>query len=121
MSDPKANPSPVKCLVTILDRGMGETAIDVLNPIYKTEYMIILGKGTAGSEIMDYLGLDEPEKDVLITLFPPPSGAAHPAGAGAGDGPCRTGQRHCLYPAVRRHQRRTAAFVGGRNQPCAIR
>ena len=70
MSDPKANPSPVKCLVTILDRGMGETAIDVLNPIYKTEYMIILGKGTAGSEIMDYLGLDEPEKDVLITLFP---------------------------------------------------
>ncbi|MBQ2792104.1 MAG: hypothetical protein IJE98_03220 [Oscillospiraceae bacterium] len=70
MSDKKAVPAPVKCLVTIVDRGLGETAIDVLNPVYKTEYMIILGKGTASSEIMDYLGLDEPEKDVLIALFP---------------------------------------------------
>ena len=28
----------------------------------------MLGHGTASAEVMDYLGLDEPEKDIVLSL-----------------------------------------------------
>ena len=62
----------IKWLITIVDRGKGETAVSILNRIHSGVHLIGLGKGTASSEIMDYLGLDEPEKDIVMSLIPQP-------------------------------------------------
>ncbi len=70
MSEQKMGQFPVKWLVTIVDRGKGEAAVETLNQIHKSIHMISLGKGTASSEVMDYLGLDEPEKDIVMSLIP---------------------------------------------------
>ena len=59
MSENKAAHFPVKWLITIVDRGRGEIAAELLNQIHKSFHMISLGNGTASSEIMDYLCLDE--------------------------------------------------------------
>ena len=72
MSENKAAHFPVKWLITIVDRGRGEIAAELLNQIHKSFHMISLGNGTASSEIMDYLGLDEPEKDIVMSLIPQP-------------------------------------------------
>ncbi|MDD3192592.1 MAG: hypothetical protein PHE47_01835 [Oscillospiraceae bacterium] len=72
MSENRASRFPVKWLITIVDRGRGESVVNVLNQAHKSIHMISLGKGTASSEIMDYLGLDEPEKDIVMSLIPLP-------------------------------------------------
>lgn len=72
MPENKAAHFPVKWLITIVDRGRGELAAELLNQVHKSVHMISLGKGTASSEIMDYLGLDEPEKDIVMSLIPQP-------------------------------------------------
>lgn len=72
MSEQKMGRLPVKWLVTIVDRGRGEAAVETLNRIHESIHMISLGKGTASSEVMDYLGLDEPEKDIVMSLIPQP-------------------------------------------------
>ena len=72
MPENKAAHFPVKWLITIVDRGRGEMAAELLNQVHKSVHMISLGKGTASSEIMDYLGLDEPEKDIVMSLIPQP-------------------------------------------------
>jgi len=60
----------IKLLVTIVDRGKGSAAVD----IYRARNMhfdyLCMGLGTANSKILDYFGLSETEKDVVITLAP---------------------------------------------------
>lgn len=60
----------IHLMVTILDRGKGGKAVN----LYRAENLhfnyICLGFGTASSEILDYLGLSETEKDLVITLVP---------------------------------------------------
>ena len=53
MSENKTAHFPVKWLITIVDRGRGEIAAELLNQIHKSFHMISLGNGTASSEIMD--------------------------------------------------------------------
>lgn len=60
--------SPVRCLLAIVDRGKGEQAAAVCRAHQAGVQLVLLGRGTASAEIMDYLGLDEPEKDVLLSL-----------------------------------------------------
>lgn len=60
--------SPVSFAVAIAQRGKGEKAAKIFSECGITVQYIGLGHGTASSEIMDYLGLDEPEKDVVLGL-----------------------------------------------------
>ena len=60
----------IKLLVTIVDRGKGSAAVD----IYRSQQLhfdyLCMGLGTANSQILDYFGLSETEKDVVFTLAP---------------------------------------------------
>ena len=68
--------SPVVCLVTIVDRGKGCRVTDVLRMAGVAVQLVLLGQGTASTEMMDCLGLDGPEKDVVISLARGPRTAA---------------------------------------------
>lgn len=54
----------MKLLITIIDRRLSERIIDVLeeNAHYLT---VSLGRGTASSELLDYLGIGESSKLVI--------------------------------------------------------
>ena len=60
----------IKLLITIVDRGKGAKAA----ALYRSEHLyfnyICLGLGTANSEILDYFGLSETQKDVVFTPAP---------------------------------------------------
>ena len=60
----------LKLLVTIVDRGKGAAAVD----LYRSERLffdyLCMGLGTANSVILDYFGLSETEKDLVLTLVP---------------------------------------------------
>lgn len=62
----------LKMLVTIVDRGKGAGAVS----LYRAQGLhfdyLFMGLGTANSKILDYFGLSETEKDVVITLVPAP-------------------------------------------------
>lgn len=62
----------IKWLVTIVDRGKGKSAAKILTENHIIVQLIARGRGTAGSAIMHYLGLDEPEKDLVLSLAPGP-------------------------------------------------
>ena len=57
-------------LVTIVDRDKGNAVAEIYNQHHIGVQLIALGKGTAESEIMDYLGLDQLEKDLILSLVP---------------------------------------------------
>lgn len=60
----------LKLLVTIVDRDKGRAAAS----LYRAENLhldyLCMGLGTANSVILDYFGLSETEKDVVLTLAP---------------------------------------------------
>lgn len=58
----------VKALITIVDRGRGESISALLNRKYNQASFLAMGVGTAGSEIMTLLGLDNVDKDVVLSL-----------------------------------------------------
>ena len=62
--------SPVRCMVTIVDRGKGDRVVDLCRARHVAVQLVMLGHGTASAEVMDYLGLDEPEKDIVLSLVP---------------------------------------------------
>ena len=68
--------SPVRCMVTIVDRGKGDRVVDLCRARHVAVQLVMLGHGTASAEVMDYLGLDEPEKDIVLSLVPCSGGAA---------------------------------------------
>lgn len=59
---------PAKLLVTITDRGRGEAAMAVAKGAGARGGTILMGRGTADSRVLRLLGLDDMEKDVLLTL-----------------------------------------------------
>lgn len=67
---PQAYLQRLKMLVTIVDRGKGAAAVS----LYRSQGLgfdyLCMGFGTANSKILDYFGLSETEKDVVITLTP---------------------------------------------------
>ena len=58
----------LKLLVTIVDRDKGRAAVS----LYRAEHLhfdyLCMGLGTANSVILDYFGLSETEKDVVLAL-----------------------------------------------------
>ena len=67
-------PSSICCLFAIVDRGKGEAVAAELRRRHILMQFVLLGHGTASAEVMDLLGLDEPEKDVVLALLPGDSG-----------------------------------------------
>jgi len=59
---------PLKLVVSIVERGQGKNMIKLYNGQKITHHFQCAGIGTATSEIMDLLGLDSKEKDVIFTV-----------------------------------------------------
>lgn len=60
-------PQGLSLVVTIVNRGYGKKIVALLNQRGVTFNYIFLGRGTATSEISDYLGLGEGERDVVLS------------------------------------------------------
>lgn len=58
---------PLKLMITIVDRGKGKKLISYYKSHNINYTILCFGKGTASSEMLDYLGLDESVKDVFIS------------------------------------------------------
>ncbi|MCL1805843.1 MAG: hypothetical protein FWG28_07600 [Clostridiales bacterium] len=67
-SDPRQK--IIDLIIAIVDRGRGKRVVDILVKHHVHKHYICLGMGTAGSEIIDYLGLGDPEKDIVFSLAP---------------------------------------------------
>lgn len=64
------NPKHLKLLITIVDRGKGQIAVDLLLKRRVLFHRIVLGHGTARSEWLDLLGVGDPAKDIVFTVLP---------------------------------------------------
>lgn len=60
----------IEWLITIVDRGRGDKVAEVYQRHHVAVQLVTHGRGTATSKIMDVLGLDEPEKDIVLSLVP---------------------------------------------------
>lgn len=61
---------PLELMIAIIERGRGE-AIARLFPADETPLtLVLLGRGTAESELLDLLGLEQTQKDIVLTLMP---------------------------------------------------
>ena len=65
-----ASATRIKLVIAITRRGMGSKMVDYLKQHQLHYDFICLGLGTATSEILDYLGLEGKEKDVVISMAP---------------------------------------------------
>lgn len=59
---------PMKVVVSIVERGQGRNIIELFTQQKLTHHFQSHGQGTATSEIMDLLGLDSLEKDVIFSV-----------------------------------------------------
>lgn len=59
----------IKLLVAIVDRGTGDDVVEILRDSGVTYNMISPAYCAAGSEIMDYLGLTNPERDMVLSVI----------------------------------------------------
>ena len=64
----------LKLLATIVDRGKGQSAVDLMKKEGVLFHTIMLGRGTARKPVLNYLGLGETEKDVVISTIPEEGG-----------------------------------------------
>lgn len=60
----------IKLMVTIIHRGGGTKVVDYYRSLKLHYDFLCLGHGTANSEILDYLGLEKTDKDIVITMVP---------------------------------------------------
>ena len=60
----------IRLMVIILDRGKGARAAELFASYGLPLHYGTPGRGTANSELLDYLGLGETEKDVMFSLVP---------------------------------------------------
>ena len=57
---------PIKLIVCIVPRGRSERITELCLSARISFHLTLLGHGTADSSILDYLGLGETEKDVVL-------------------------------------------------------
>ncbi len=62
-------PKKVKLLVTVVNRNKAEFYTDYLQEYEVNMQMSMNAKGTAGSDILHYLGLENSEKRVIFSLI----------------------------------------------------
>lgn len=61
---------PLQVLITVVDRGKGVKMARLYQQAGVETQLVCLGTGTAKSEIVEYLGLGELEKDILFSVAP---------------------------------------------------
>lgn len=61
-------PKKIKLFITIVSRGNGEKVTEMLRENKVMFNIIALGKGTAKSEILNYLGLGQTDKDIVLSV-----------------------------------------------------
>ena len=59
-----------KLLVAIVDRGKSAALVEVYRSFRLPLEYICMGRGTADSRILDYLGLAQTQKDVVLAFAP---------------------------------------------------
>ncbi len=59
-----------KLLVAIVDRGKSAALVEVYRECRLPLEYICMGRGTANSRILDYLGLSETQKDIVVAFVP---------------------------------------------------
>ena len=62
--------APIKLVIAICDRGMGEEIEEYLNKIHLKGGLVFMGKGTAESEIADIFGFGLSDRDIVAILVP---------------------------------------------------
>ncbi len=62
-------PKKLKLLVTVVDKNKADFYIDLLHSYEVNLQMQLSARGTAGSEMLHYLGLEENEKRVLFSII----------------------------------------------------
>ena len=55
--------------VTIVDRGQDKKVLSICRSLGIHTWMNLYGRGTATSDVLQYLGLGEPERDVQVALM----------------------------------------------------
>ena len=71
-TSPKKQVSSVrklKLLITVVDRSKTLFFVDLLEQFEVNVQMVLYGKGTANSQMLDLLGLAETEKSVIISYI----------------------------------------------------
>ena len=63
-------PYKLDLVITIVDRGQDKKVLSMYRSMSVTSWMSTYGRGTASSEMLQYLGLGEPEKDVQLAVVP---------------------------------------------------
>lgn len=71
----------IKLMITIIKRGLGSRVVDFYKEMGLHYDFICLGMGTASSEILDCLGLEKTDKDIVISMVPETEAAPALAGA----------------------------------------
>lgn len=69
---PSAEPSAVKkikLLVTVVNKNKAEFFTDLLESFEINMQMVMRAHGTAGSEMLHYMGLEESEKTVIFSII----------------------------------------------------
>ena len=60
----------MRIVVIIVERGLGNQVVKVLEEVGCHYHQIIYGKGTAPKEIFEYIGFGEIEKEVVLSVAP---------------------------------------------------
>lgn len=60
----------VKLVITIVDRGKGNRVVELAKLEHLYFHYVFPGCGTANSTILDYFGLGETKKDIVMTFAP---------------------------------------------------
>lgn len=67
--DPTSAVKKLKLLITVVNRTKAEFYADLLQSFEVNMQIITRAKGTAGSEMLHYMGLEESEKTVIFSLI----------------------------------------------------
>lgn len=62
--------SGMRLFVTIVDRHLGNKVVKLFEEAGCYYHQIVYGNGTAPSEIYEYLGFGEVEKDIVLSVAP---------------------------------------------------
>ena len=68
-ADRAVAPKKLKLLVTVVNKNKAEFYIDLLHSFEVNMQMQMSAQGTAGSEMLHYLGLEEAEKRVIFSII----------------------------------------------------
>ena len=64
-----SNVRKLKILITVIDRSKTLFYVDLLEQFEVNVQMVLFGKGTANSQMLDLLGLAESDKSVILSYI----------------------------------------------------